>query len=427
MARLPKFPLLVAFVLAVLGVWLYSTANAAPASVSMVAGETMAINGCPTSLSLTGNVVTCAAATSTTQTPTNTPLPPSPSPTAAFTSTPSICPTVQLAEGSGYQDSGDINLSGGQCRYFVCQATTFNIDKFSWAWEPHCFSASETDHVSVTCSGGVSGLAESGSGLTRTVQCGTIVLPSPTTTVTASATPTSPPGPTATPPSGTYTDRGCINSTTTNQVIEWVRIRNCGDIGINVTSNNVTIRNVWLEGNEKNIRFIGVTGGLVENAILIDPQNTDGDYDQQIGLNTSNNITIRNVTTTCGSNCEQEDAIGVWYSDNNRIENVSITGGGSGSGCGIMNDSGSDNNVYIGNTIADQVNCGVGVANGHDVLVQGNTVNAPIGNVAFYAENYGDLACGPNIRFIDNTTNDDNPFWTGGGCGAVYEEGNSWN
>lgn len=217
-----------------------------------------------------------------------------------------------------------------------------------------------------------------------------------------------------------------MTTSAAGQVIEWVRIRNCGGIGIDVRHNNVTIRNVWLEGNEKNVRFIGVTGGLVENSTLVNPRNSDGDYDQQIGLNTSNSITVRNNVLSCTSPCQQEDAIGIWYSDNARIEGNTISGGNSGSGCGVMNDSGSDNTIIFNNTIRNQTNCGIGAANGSNVLVQANRVYAPIGNVSFYAANYGDLACGPGIRFIDNWTDDNNPYWTNGSCGTITGSGNSW-
>ena len=175
----------------------------------------------PALLSETGSgltrVIVCGTVTAPTPTVTATPTvpgaptnTPAPSPTASPTPTPGAFPTVLLAEGSGYQDSGDVNLTNGQGRFISCLATTLSINKAnSRSWEAFCTGTNDDDHVEITCAAPAV-LSETGSGLTRVIVC-TVTAPTPTLTPTptvpGAATNTPTPTPTFSPtptPSATF-------------------------------------------------------------------------------------------------------------------------------------------------------------------------------------------------------------------------------
>lgn len=254
--------------------------------------------------------------------------------------------------------------------------------------------------------------------------------PGATTAPAAVAAPTRVP-PTAVPsvpltpvsnPSGV-----CIEAWTPGEVIENLLIGPCGDIGIDVRAPGVIIRNVTIFSAGTSLRVYEASNVVIEGSTLRDPTNRGGDgYVQQISVDQSSNVTIRGNTLLCASTsaCRQEDAIGIYRSSGVIVEGNSISGGNSDSGCGIMADAGARRVTIRGNTVRNQANCAIGVANGTDHLVEGNNV-AIYGNVGIYVWNqYGGQCARITIR--NNVVSGSNPWWDGDNCSQVDVTGNSF-
>jgi Right handed beta helix region len=266
----------------------------------------------------------------------------------------------------------------------------------------------------------------------------TVALPSPTAAPantpsdTPVPSPTLPPAPTLpttpTPTTAPLATSDCIVASTPGMVIEDVRIVHCGGVGIDVEADNVTIRNVYLEGNITNVHFLGVSGGLIEDSTLVNPHFADDGYVQQVSLDKSSNITLRNNSMTCdrgpGSGCAQEDAIGIFQSSNVLVEGNRITGGNSGSGCGVLVDDGARRVNVLRNVIRDQENCGIGIASGTDHVVEGNDI-AIYNNVGIYVWNqYGGECARVLVR--DNKVTGTRPWWNGDNCSQITLDGNNF-
>jgi Right handed beta helix region len=248
--------------------------------------------------------------------------------------------------------------------------------------------------------------------------------PTSTPFPTDTAVPFSTQAPTAAP----LAISACVVASTPGMVIENLRIVNCGGVGIDVEANNVTIRNVYLEGNITNVHFLGVSGGVIEDSTLVNPHFADDGYVQQVSLDKSSNITVRNNSMTCdrgpGSGCAQEDAIGIFQSSNVLVEGNHITGGNSGSGCGVLVDDGAQRVSVLQNVIRDQENCGIGIANGTDHVVEGNDI-AIYNNVGIYVWNqYGGECARVLVR--DNQVTGTRPWWNGDNCSQITLDGNNF-
>jgi hypothetical protein len=217
----------------------------------------------------------------------------------------------------------------------------------------------------------------------------------------------------------------CIEAWTPGQVIENLLIGPCGDGGIDIRAANVTVRNVTIFNSATSIRVYETSGALIEGNRFRDPINPDEGYVQQVSIDQASNVIVRNNTMTCGAGCEQEDAVGVFQSQDVLIEGNSISGGNSRSGCGILLDHGAFRVTVRRNVIRNQANCGVGVGSGTDHLVEANDV-ASYGNVGIYVWNQYGGAC-RRITVRNNVVQGSNPWWNGGNCTELAVTGNNFD
>jgi hypothetical protein len=210
-------------------------------------------------------------------------------------------------------------------------------------------------------------------------------------------------------------------------VIENLLIGPCGEEGIDIRASGVVVRNVTIFNAETAIRVHETSGVLIENNTLRDPRNSGGGFVQQISVDDASDVRIRGNVLTCGgaSTCAQEDAIGIFRSSNVIVEGNSIAGGNSESGCGVLADHGALRVTIRGNTIRNQANCGVGIANGTDHLVEGNDI-AIYGNVGIYVWNqYGGQCSRVTVR--NNVVAGSNPWWNGDNCSQLVITGNNFS
>jgi hypothetical protein len=207
--------------------------------------------------------------------------------------------------------------------------------------------------------------------------------------------------------------------------------------------------NLWIQGNviaygESNIELIGVNTAKVIGNFLLNPV-ADLPGPQSRGQNFqawSNNRNIlveKNYTLASQDTSKyrfadnQQDSINFGGDGTNGIiaRNNYITGGHSPSGCGLIADSGADNAQFLNNTLVDTGQCGIGVDDGVNHVVEGNRIlnRTPVpggGNTAMYVWKLHDTdpPCGPvvfsqNIAYAVSPDGTLNSYWDGGGCEPV--------
>ncbi len=104
--------------------------------------------------------------------------------------------------------------------------------------------------------------------------------------------------------------------------------------------------------------------------------------------------------------------------------NTSVyTGASEPNNCHIQADYEVDNVTIRNNTVRGPT-CGIGVAGGRNVVVDGNRVESHV-NVGIYVWRYQTPYCDA-ITVSNNTVVQSPAFWDGGGCGTVTVTGNSW-
>ena len=116
-----------------------------------------------------------------------------------------------------------------------------------------------------------------------------------------------------------------------------------------------------------------------------------------------------------------------------------VTGGHSNSGCGIIADTSTLTEQFRGNTLLNTGQCGIGITDGTNVVVDGNKIlnTTPVaggGNTAIYVwkVNSSDPPCGPvqvsnNIASAVDSSGNPNSFWNGGGCDPVTQTNNTFD
>jgi hypothetical protein len=125
----------------------------------------------------------------------------------------------------------------------------------------------------------------------------------------------------------------------------------------------------------------------------------------------------------------QADAVNFGFTSGIRVENNYVTGGLDPSGCGLLSDQGANNAQFLNNTLVRTGQCGIGIANGTDQVIDGNrifndTAVSGGGNTAVYVWSQYPNECGP-VRVANNTLYGVKPngtpssYWNGGGCGQV--------
>lgn len=136
----------------------------------------------------------------------------------------------------------------------------------------------------------------------------------------------------------------------------------------------------------------------------------------------------------------QEDAINIIGGPTGNtvgvvVSNNYVNGGFSPSGCGAIIDAQVSNAKILNNWMVDMGQCGVGVAAGTNIVVDGNKVLNRLavtggGNQGMYVWNQYPGACGPvtftnNVSYQRNVAGQFNSWWNGGGCSPVTFSGNT--
>jgi hypothetical protein len=266
----------------------------------------------------------------------------------------------------------------------------------------------------------------------------------PTVTATASPVVTASPTPTPSPvpPTGQYVTSPCLDiSGQSNRVYEWLDIGSCPDRpNINIyNSTNITIRNVRLNGGSAGIYALDSSGINVENVLSRNPQ---GPFPrgQCVQFNKVQGGVIRGLTCQIDGPSDTEDLVNIYMSQDILVENNVAGGGDDDSGCAFIVDG---ENVaaritFRNNVFYDMTNCGIGVASGSDIMVDGNVgedrngdgqaVAGGGGNgIGFYVWNQYAGTC-TRVSILNNLLplTHSNDFWNGGGCTNVTVEGNNW-
>jgi parallel beta-helix repeat protein len=225
-------------------------------------------------------------------------------------------------------------------------------------------------------------------------------------------------------------------------------ITRCCDTGEGVLayqSSNIQIQGNVIAYGESNIVITGSGTANVIGNFLLNPRNFIS-RGQNVLVGGSNQVLIDSNYTLSSSDktkytylANQEDSINIEDSTGVTVSNNYLTGGSSPSGCGILAEAGASQVRITNNIIVDTGQCGIGIADGTNNVVDGNRVidSTPVpgaGNTALYVWR-GDPNSGPcsNISFTNNIASQLKPngvesgYWNGGGCEPVTLSGNTFD
>jgi hypothetical protein len=133
-----------------------------------------------------------------------------------------------------------------------------------------------------------------------------------------------------------------------------------------------------------------------------------------------------------------EDSINFGQTDGAIADNNFITGGHSNSGCGLIADKGTNNAEFRNNRLLDTGQCGIGISDGSNHVVENNKVlnRTPVsgaGNQGIYVwQSYKDKGSCSSVRIANNISIALKPdgsktgYWKGKGCDPVTMENNVW-
>ena len=233
-------------------------------------------------------------------------------------------------------------------------------------------------------------------------------------------------------------------------------ITNCCDLTDGIFTDgtsNLTIQGNVIAYGESNIEANNQTNLKVIGNFLLNPRGGANSRGQnvQVWANSSttliqNNYAMSSTDTAVYKFAElQEDSINFGASSGGPFtngvvaQNNYVTGGHSNSGCGIIADTGANSVQFLSNIIVDSGQCGIGIADGTNQVVDGNKIlnTTPVnggGNTAIYAWKVtsSDPACGPvqisnNVASAVDTSGAANSFFSGGGCGTLTLTNNTFD
>ena len=233
-------------------------------------------------------------------------------------------------------------------------------------------------------------------------------------------------------------------------------LANCCDITDGIFANgsqDLTIQGNVIAYGESNIEANNQTNLKVIGNFLLNPRGGANSRGQnvQVWANSTatlvqNNYALSSADTTVYKFAEaQEDSINFGASSGGPFTNGVVardnyvTGGRSNSGCGIIADTGANSVQFLSNVIVNSGQCGIGIADGTNQIVDGNKIlNAtPVsggGNTAIYVwkATSSDPACGPvqisnNVASGVDSSGAANSYWDGGGCGTVTLANNTFD
>ena len=201
-------------------------------------------------------------------------------------------------------------------------------------------------------------------------------------------------------------------------------------------SNRLLIQGNVIAFNESNVELNAATDVDIIGNYLLNPLGPFPQGQPVQSWNGGRNITVLNnyMRSLTDTNlyplaADQVDAVNFGFTSGIRVENNYVTGGKDPSGCGLLSDQGANNAQFLNNTLVRTGQCGIGIANGTDQIVDGNrifndTAVSGGGNVALYVWSQYPNSCGP-VRVTNNTLYGVKPngtpssYWNGGGCGPV--------
>jgi acid phosphatase len=230
----------------------------------------------------------------------------------------------------------------------------------------------------------------------------------------------------------------------------------CCDVTDGVFTNgtsNLTIQGNVIAYGEANIEASGQTNLKVIGNFLLNPRGGADSRGQnvQVWANNSttlvqNNYTLSSTDTNTYKFAEvQEDSINFGafpagpFTTGVVVQNNYVTGGHSNSGCGMIADTGANSVQFLTNIIVNSGQCGIGIADGTNQVVDGNKIlnTTPVsggGNTGIYVWKVtsSDPACGPvqisnNVVSAIDSSGAANSFWNGGGCGTVTMTNNTFD
>jgi Bacterial Ig domain/Right handed beta helix region len=233
------------------------------------------------------------------------------------------------------------------------------------------------------------------------------------------------------------------------------RLAGCCDVTDGIFANgtqSLTVQGNVIAYGEANIEAQNQTNITIIGNFFLNPRNS-GSRGQniQVFYGSSNalvedNYTLASVDTTLYKFAEsQEDSINFGGSATGNLtngiiaRNNYITGGHSAFGCGLIADTGVNRAQLLSNTLVDTGQCGIGIADGTNHVVDSNKVlnSAPVsggGNNAIYVWKVtsSDPPCGPvqisnNIASAIASDGSANSFWNGGGCEPVTMTNNTFD
>lgn len=211
------------------------------------------------------------------------------------------------------------------------------------------------------------------------------------------------------------------------------------------STTGLTIQGNVIAYGEANIEVQNAATVKVIGNFLLNPRNTlTGSRGQNFqSWNGSRDILVANNYALASRDTDlykfaenQEDSINFGETDGVIARNNYISGGHSRSGCGLIADAGANHVRFLNNILVNTGQCGIGIADGIDQVVQGNRIinRTPIqggGNTAIYVWKQYAPPCGPvtisqNIATQIKANGTESSFWNGGGCGDVRLSGNVW-
>jgi Right handed beta helix region len=212
--------------------------------------------------------------------------------------------------------------------------------------------------------------------------------------------------------------------------------------GVFVTnSSSLLIQGNVIAFNESNVELNAASDVDIVGNYLLNPLGPFPRGQQVQSWNGGRNITVLDnyMRSSTDTNqypfaADQADAINFGFTNGIRVQNNYVTGGRDPSGCGLLSDRAANNVQFLNNTLVRTGQCGIGIANGTDQVVDGNrifndTAIPGSGNVALYVWSQYPNSCGP-VRVTNNLLYGVKPngtpssYWNGGGCGQVTYTGN---
>jgi len=212
---------------------------------------------------------------------------------------------------------------------------------------------------------------------------------------------------------------------------------------VTYNTSDITIQGNVIAFSESNVEaqsgsnHINVIGNFLLNPRGPFPRGQNFQACQATNLLVQDNYALSSVDTQKYPYSEvQEDSINFWRSDDFIAEGNYVTGGHSGSGCGVIADDSADRGQIRNNILVDTGQCGISIADGNNQVVDGNMVlnRTPVnggGNTAIMVwKQYSQ--CGPvtvsnNIAYEIKPDGSLSGYWNGGGCEPVTESNNVWD